>query len=338
MDKLTFLIWSSAAYIFLALMIQMLFFKKWSIKFFGKYESTISLFRKPIVFSVWVLVLFSVIEQTLAFFNYKSLDHVLYSTKTCLLIIGFAVGVQAYKSHFLKLYMKKNPLNQDASVITGIDKLLSVAIFVITSLLILDTLGFQSGPLLAFGGVGAAALGFAAKDVISNFFGGFMLVISRPFSLGDLILIPDRKIEANVMQVGWYMTTLKDKSKRFIYLPNSTFVSTYIINSSRRTHRRIETSLTLKSASKQVAMKGLDQVRQVLESYPGLDHQLNPYASIESVDFGVFMIRISAYTEIKDEKQFYAFQEKLILSLCEILSSNGLELHVAEHVLTGSSN
>jgi hypothetical protein len=52
----------------------------------------------------------------------------------------------------------------------------------------------------------------------------------------------------------------------------------------------------------------------------------------------VFMIRISAYTEIKDEKQFYAFQEKLILTLCDSLKSSGLELHVAEHVMSGYSN
>lgn len=338
MDKLTFLIWSSAAYIFLALMTQILFFRKWSGKFFGKYESTISLFRKPIVFAVWVLVFFSVLEQTLAYFDYKNADHALSSIKNCLLLIAFAFGVQAYKSHFLKIYAKKNPLNQDVSVINGIDKLLTVAIVVITLLLILDTLGFQSGPLLAFGGVGAAALGFAAKDVISNFFGGFMLVISRPFNLGDLVLIPDKKIEANVIQVGWYMTTLKDKAKRFIYLPNSTFVNTYIINSSRRTHRKIESSLMVKAVDKQKAMLGLNQVRKILENYPGLDHNLNPYASIESCEYGVFLIRISAYTEIKDEKQFYAFQEKLLLTLCEGLELSGLKLHTAEHVLANTDN
>jgi MscS family membrane protein len=319
-----------------ALVVQILFFRNWAIHLFGKQESNLKLFRKPIVFSVWVIALFYVIENSLHYFNYMSLDVVLSMVKTSLLITGFAFGVHAYKSHFLKLYMKKNPLNQDANVISGIDKLLTVAIFIIALLLILDTLGFKSGPLLAFGGVGAAALGFAAKDVISNFFGGFMLVVSRPFNLGDLVLIPERKIEAHVMHVGWYMTTLKDKAKRFIYIPNSAFVSAYIINSTRRSHRKIDSSLMVQTTDKHVALKALNLIREQLSHYPGLDVHLKPYASIESCDFNTFTIRISAFTEIKDEKEFYEFQEMLILSLCETIKACGLKLQDSQYVLINS--
>lgn len=338
MQNFTNLIWTCAAYLILALFFQILFFRNWALKWFGRYELTMKLFRKPIVFSAWLFAVVHVVENTLHTFQYYAYDNFISQFKTVLIIIAFALGVQAYKSHFLKIYMKKNPLNQDASVITGISKLLSFAIFLIASLLILDTLGFKSGPLLAFGGVGAAALGFAAKDVISNFFGGFMLVISRPFHLGDLIMIPERKIEAHVMHVGWYMTTLKDKAKRFIYLPNSAFVNAFIINSSRRTHRKIETAFRIEQIEKGKAVYALNKVREQLEDYPGIDTNLNPYACIEACDFDSFAIKVSAFTEIKDEKEFFQFQEELILSLCETLTSCGLKLQDSQFVMATSES
>jgi MscS family membrane protein len=338
MHNFTSLIWACSAYILAALLIQILFFKTWSAKIFGKHESTITLFKKPIIFSVWVLTFFYIIENALHAFHYTDLDNFVIPLKTSLLIAAFGFGVQAYKSHFLKLYMKRNPLNQDANVINGIDKLLSIAIVIIASLLILDTLGFKSGPLLAFGGVGAAALGFAAKDVISNFFGGFMLVVSRPFNLGDLVLIPERKIEAHIIHVGWYMTTLRDKAKRFIYLPNSAFVNAYIINSSRRTHRKIEQNLMVVNSDKTTALRALNLIRQQLEMYPGIDLKLKPYACLESCDYDTFSIKISAYTEIKDEKEFFQFQEELILNLCETLKNAGLKFQTSQYVLTTDTN
>lgn len=334
-ENLSTLIWTCFIYLLLACFAQLIFFSNRCIKFFGRHQEAMKLFRGPITFSIWVVALFYIIENTLHAFNYSDIDEFLVSLKTCLLIASFAFGVRAYKSHFLKLYVKKNPLSLDANVINGIDKILSVSIVIIASLLILDALNFKSGPLLAFGGVGAAALGFAAKDVISNFFGGFMLVISRPFDLGDLILVPDRSIEAHVIHVGWYMTTLKDKSKRFIYLPNSIFVSAYIVNSTRRTHRQVNTILSLENTDKAQAQKALQLVRKELASYPGLDQALRPYICLESCDFDVFNIKVMAYTEIREEKEFFEYQEKLLLHLCELFKASGLKFQSSHFVLNG---
>lgn len=328
------LISSSSIYLLVALLVHFIFFGKWSLKFFGKHEPTIKLFRRPIVFSIWVLAFFYALETMFEALKITDAITFLISFKTCLLIAAFAFGVRAYKAHFINLYKKKNPFIQDMTIINGIDNLLSVAIFLIATLLILDTLGFKSGPLVAFGGVGAAALGFAAKDVISNFFGGFMLVVSRPFSLGDLVLIPERKIEAHVMHIGWYMTTMKDRSKRFIYLPNSAFVNAYIVNSSRRTHRRIETSIMIKACDKDKGALALNKIRDALEQYPRIDTSLKPYASLESCEFDTYKLKISAYTEIKDEKEFYEYQEKLLLNLYDIVIENGLALQNSQFILS----
>ena len=49
----------------------------------------------------------------------------------------------------------------------------------------LQTLGYSISGLLALGGVGGIAIGFAAKDLLANFFGGLMSYLDRPFKIGD---------------------------------------------------------------------------------------------------------------------------------------------------------
>jgi len=325
MVKIPSMVWISAIYLLAALLIQMLFFKKEQSKFFLQRDSIFKVIRKPLVFSLWTLAISYAFGELLHAVNIRELDHTIDQFRSCFLIGAVALAVHSYKNHFIKVVLKQHPLHQDTDILNGINKLLSGAIWVIAGLLILDALGFKSGPLIAFGGVGAAALGFAAKDVISNFFGGFMLVITRPFNHGDCILVPERKIEAYVVHMGWYMTTLKDKAKRFVYVPNSAFVHAYIVNESRRTHRKIKSFIKIKPTGKAGALEALDKIRRILDEYPGIDHSLNPYASLEACDGGLFDIKISAYAEIRDEREFSEFQEKLLLSLHDTLVACGMK-------------
>lgn len=120
-----------------------------------------------------------------------------------------------------------------------LDKLSSFVFSILFILMSMNIFHLDILPLLAFGGIGAAALGFAAKDVLSNFFGGVMISITRPFAKGEIVYLPDRKLEGTVEEMGWYSTSIRDKDKRPIYFPNSLFSSIPVINISRMSHRRI---------------------------------------------------------------------------------------------------
>ncbi len=82
----------------------------------------------------------------------------------------------------------------DATTVDAIGKLVKASILITTILVMLQTLGFSISGVLAFGGIGGIAIGFAAKDLLSNFFGGLMLYLDRPFSVGDWINSPDREL------------------------------------------------------------------------------------------------------------------------------------------------
>lgn len=95
-------------------------------------------------------------------------------------------------------------------------------------------LGFSLSGVLAFGGIGGIAVGFAAKDMLANFFGGLAIYLDRPFIVGEWIRSPDHEIEGTVEHIGWRQTRVRAFNKNPIYVPNSLF-STIVVETPTRT-------------------------------------------------------------------------------------------------------
>ena len=102
----------------------------------------------------------------------------------------------------------------------------------IAILLIMQELGLSISGLLAFGGVGGLIVGLAAKDLLSNFFGGMMIFFDRPFRVGEFIKSPDRNIEGIVEKIGWRLTVVRTFSKNVLY-SNTAFSSIIVENATR---------------------------------------------------------------------------------------------------------
>ena len=102
----------------------------------------------------------------------------------------------------------------DHTTTDAISKLLRLSVIITASLVTLQTLGYSISGVLAFGGIGGIAIGFAAKDLLANFFGGLMVYLDRPFAVGDWIRSPDRNIEGTVEHIGWRQTRIRTFDKR----------------------------------------------------------------------------------------------------------------------------
>src|SRR3546814_16215586 len=77
----------------------------------------------------------------------------------------------------------------DPTATDAIGKLARIAIFVTAALVILQTLGFSVAGLLALGGAGGIAIGFAAQSLVANLLGGLTIYASRPFQVGEWIIM-----------------------------------------------------------------------------------------------------------------------------------------------------
>ena len=109
----------------------------------------------------------------------------------------------------------------DRATLDAAVKLLRLSVLITAFLVALQTLGFSISGVLAFGGIGGIAVGFAAKDLLANFFGGLMIHLDRPFAVGDWVRSPDREIEGTVERIGWRQTLIRTFDTRPLYIPNS---------------------------------------------------------------------------------------------------------------------
>ena len=110
--------------------------------------------------------------------------------------------------------------SSDRATISAVARLSRIVLWVIAGIMILQSLGVSVSGLLAFGGVGGIAVGFAARDLLANFLGGLSIFLDRPFAVGDWIRSPDREIEGTVEDVGWRVTRIRTFDKRPLYVPN----------------------------------------------------------------------------------------------------------------------
>ncbi len=131
----------------------------------------------------------------------------------------------------------------DDIMIPLISKTSFVLVYLFGAVLVLSALTVDVTGLLAGLGIGGLAFAFAAKDTLANFFGSIMLVLDRPFDIGDVITTGD--IEGVVVEVGFRSTRIRTFYDSLITVSNGDLVNRPIDNKGKRRYRRLSTTLGL---------------------------------------------------------------------------------------------
>ncbi|MCO4754382.1 MAG: mechanosensitive ion channel family protein [Bacteriovoracaceae bacterium] len=118
-----------------------------------------------------------------------------------------------------------------------------ILVYIFGILLIAASLTIDVTGILAGLGIGGLAFAFAAKDTLANFFGSIMLVLDRPFDIGDVITTGD--IEGTVVEVGFRSTRIRTFYDSIISVSNGELMNRAIDNKGKRRFRRLNTTLGL---------------------------------------------------------------------------------------------
>ena len=214
----------------------------------------------------------------------------------------------------------------DATTMNAIAKLLRLSVFITAGLVTMQTLGFNISGVLAFGGVGGIAVGFAARDLLANFFGGLMIYLDRPFSVGDWVRSPDREIEGTIERIGWRLTVIRTFDKRPLYVPNSVFANIAVENPSRMTNRRIYETFGIRYADIQKMSAITADVETMLKAHEAIDTSqtlmVNFVAcSSSSVDFFVY-----TFTKTTVWVDFHVIKQDILLKIAGIIEQHNAEI------------
>ena len=186
--------------------------------------------------------------------------------------------------------------------------------------------GYAVSSILTLGGVGGIVVGFAAKDMLANIFGGLMIQMDKPFSTGDWIRTTDKSIEGVVEKIGWRMTRIRTFNKNPVYVPNGIFATIPIETPSRMTNRQIYEVIGIRYDDIAQMESIIEKVQELLAKSKNIDHKepCRVYFDLfnaSSLDFVIW-----AFSSSTDATEFKTFKGKLLLDIAQIISDHGAEI------------
>lgn len=203
-------------------------------------------------------------------------------------------------------------------------RLIKILVIVAILLGVAQHLGFSISSLLTFGGVGGIVMGFAAKDMLSNIFGGLMIQMDKPFSTGDWIR--STEFEGTVEKIGWRMTRIRTFSKNPVYIPNSIFASIPIETPSRMTNRRIKEVVGIRYDDIKQMPIIVNEIEKMLKAHKDIDQTealrvYFNYFNASSIDFNIY-----AFTNTTGKSEYQLIKQEILLKVAEIIESNQAEI------------
>lgn len=280
----------------------------------------------PCIFLIWFFVsIFSINLVTDDLFkeNYPKLFSVIINGISVSTLGWFLLRLKNGLIARLSEASKEKETSLDTTTILAISKLLSIAIALFILVLLHDATGMSLTTFLAFGGVGGLALAFASQEIFSNFFGGLMIHITRPFTVGETVFLPTHQIEGIIEEIGWYQTRIRSLSKVAVYVPNSLFTKALLVNKSRITLRLVEDTLSFSIYPLTSVSPIIADIKKYLDSHQYIDKTEWSGARVASFNGPICNLIVTALLTTESLPKYYHERDQILLQVGEIISAHG---------------
>lgn len=149
-----------------------------------------------------------------------------------------------------KLYERKSV---EVSIRGFLSNIVNVLLYVAVVLMIVQTIGVDTTSLVAMLASAGLAIGMALSGTLQNFAGGVMILVLKPYRVGDYIEAQGE--EGIVVNIGLFTTTLHTVDKRVIYIPNSSISTSVIDNYSTSATRRVDWTVKVEYGTEPEAVR-----------------------------------------------------------------------------------
>ena len=217
----------------------------------------------------------------------KALD---LSIRVLAAVVFFFIGVQVIK--LLRKIIKRAMTKADAEIgaIQFVDSFLKMALYVVLVLMLASSFGVDATSIVAVIGSAGVAVGLALQGSLSNLAGGVLILVLKPFKVGDYIMESATGKEGVVQEIHIFYTRLTTGDNKTVILPNGSLANTSIVNVSREATRRVDVTVGISynadlQKAKEVLMEVLTSDEAVLKDKDMVVYVSNLGAS--SVDIGV---------------------------------------------------
>ncbi|MFO7609466.1 MAG: mechanosensitive ion channel family protein [Candidatus Krumholzibacteriia bacterium] len=195
---------------------------------------------------------------------------------------------------------------------------------VLAFILVAQNLGYSVSGLLAGLGIGGLALAMAAKDTLANLFGSIMILVDRPFRVGDWVTFDGG--DGVVEEIGLRSTRVRTFAKTVVSIPNQALANATIENHSLMPKRRIKFTLGVTYDASAGQMRTLvERIEGYLRGHEEIDQE---FMLVKFTEFGSSSLDVFVYcfTRTTDWTRHLAVRQEVNLALMEMVQEMGLSV------------
>ena len=180
------------------------------------------------------------VNQFVQFFEDHIPDLVAFGVRVLLALILFFVGSKIIK--WIRKVVRKSfeRTNADAGVSQFVDSMLKFGLYALLLFIIATKFGVESSSVAALIASAGVAIGLAVQGSLSNFAGGVLILLLKPFAVGDYIIVTQEGIEGTVKEIQIFYTKLATVDNQTVVVPNSILTNNSLTNVTARPERKLD--------------------------------------------------------------------------------------------------
>lgn len=217
----------------------------------------------------------SIFQQFMETLPQKALN---LGVRVVLALVFFFVGAQVIK--LIRKILKKSlqRANADVGVVQFLDSFVKFALYIVLIFMIGSSFGLDATSVVAVLGSAGVAIGLALQGSLSNLAGGVLILLLKPFKVGDYIIEDTNKNEGTVTEIQIFYTKLTTPDERTVVLPNGTLANSSLTNVTDIGIRRLD--MTVGISYKADLLLAKETAKNLLKADP---------ASLKNKEMDVFV-------------------------------------------------
>ena len=243
-----------------------------------------------------------------------------------LIILAIALLISAFVDGFAVWYLDeiayKTETTIDEEFMRLFRRFAKIVIFFIAATMILQKFGQPIASLLGAAGVASLAFAFAAQETLANMISGFVIMIDKPFRIGDRIEISSGEI-GDVIEVGLRSTKILSFDNNVIVVPNSEIAKAKIVN-----YGYPEPKMKLRLKIGVAYGTDLDKVKKIIfdicKKHPDIFDE--PPTSVYFTEFGDFSLNLLSISWIQDYKEKFRIMDEINMLIKKKFEEENIEI------------
>ena len=239
-------------------------------------------------------------------------------------IVSITFIFVAIASSFVRLLtISTDGLRQTSSIFLS---LTSLTIYIIGTLMLLNSFGISVTPILTALGVGGLAVALALQDTLSNFFSGLQIILSRQLRPGNYIKLSSGE-EGYVEDINWRNTTVRDMPDNMVVIPNSKLSSTIVMNfhlPEKELSVLVQVGVSYDSDLQKVEKITVEVAKEIMKNVKGGVPSFEPFIRYHT--FGDSSINFSVILRAQEFKEKHIIKHEFIKKLHERYKKENIEI------------